>query len=261
MAARTIQKELRKLDQGHVPKLTVRQHLETKPFQKSPEVQSEKLQELKELVSTTFSNDAVADELALRIEGLATALVADMSTTGQNIPVRGQLNQWFMQKAFRLYLKGCSRPAVARQLGVSEQTHYVWLKEGQKYLEKYEKDPDLEVTAHQLNAMIYYEGVVTAEGVNANELTMMIHEAAKDDWRAAAHILARRYAKEWGAGVEKISVEVSGEVEVKHTGVLAVSPVAASIEDWQGRNHEVIDVEVSEFPDLTRRLQMQEEND
>ena len=210
------------------------------------------------MIASTFSNDAVADEMAQHIGGLATARIADLSTMGQDVPVDGLLTPWFMRKAFRLILKGCSRVAVARQLGVDSNTHRGWLKLGQKMLEKYSKDSDLEVTEHQLNCMTYYEGMLTAEGINSNELTIMIHEAAKDDWRAAAHLLARRHPDEWGSGREKVSIEVSGEVEVKHTGILAVAPVAQSIEEWRAGHEHIIDVDVEKLPDLTAELQRQE---
>jgi hypothetical protein len=259
MSATAIAKELAKPGPGNnVPKLTVRQHLEKQIFSDPPEAQTENLNALKEMVALTFSNDLVADEMSLRIEGLATARIAEMSTIGQDIPVEGLLTQWFMQKSFRLILKGCSRIAVARQLGVDTNTHREWLKNGQKLLEKYVKDPDMEVTEHQLNCMTYYEGMVTAEGINSNELTVMIHEAAKDDWRAAAHLLARRHPEEWGANREKVSIEVSGEIEVKHTGILAVAPVAASIEEWRAGHQNIIDVEVEKLPDLTEELKRQE---
>tara|TARA_R110002167_G_scaffold68399_3_gene193010 strand:- start:2891 stop:3673 length:783 start_codon:yes stop_codon:yes gene_type:complete len=259
MSAKAIQKELQALSED-ASKLTVREHLETQMFDGPSEMQTEKLQDLKELVADTFSNDAVADEMALRIEGLATARIAEMSTTGQDIPVSGLLTQWLMQKSFRLVLKGCSRIAIARQLGVPEATHRIWLTEGHKLLEKYHKNPDMEVTRHQLNTMTYYEGMVTAEGINSNELTCMIFEAAKDDWRAAAHLLSRRYPQDWGSGREKISVEISGEVEVKHTGILAVAPVAANLEEWRADTANIIDVNVKKLPDLTAELKKQEED-
>jgi hypothetical protein len=259
MSATTIQRELAKPGSGrNVPKLTVRQHLEKQIFSKPPDVQTDNLNDLQEMIASTFSNDAVADEMAQRIGGLATARIADLSTMGQDVPVDGLLTPWFMRKAFRLILKGCSRVAVARQLGVDSNTHRGWLKIGQKMLEKYSKDSDLEVTEHQLNCMTYYEGMLTAEGINSNELTIMIHEAAKDDWRAAAHLLARRHPDEWGSGREKVSIEVSGEVEVKHTGILAVAPVAQSIEEWRAGHEHIIDVDVEKLPDLTAELQRQE---
>lgn len=259
MATTAIQRELVK-DKEQGNKLSVRKHLETQAFVEPPETRTENLHALKEMVADTFVNDSVADEMALRIEGLATTRIAELSTTGQDIPVNGLLTQWFMQKSFRLILKGCSRIAIARQLGVEENTHRNWLKQGQKLLEKYVQNPDMEITSHQLNTMIYYEGVVTAEGMNANELTCLIHEAAKDDWRAAAHILARRHPEDWGSNREKVSVEISGEVEVKHTGILAVAPVAASIEEWRAGNAEIIDVEVEKLPDLTDELKKQAED-
>jgi hypothetical protein len=240
--------------------MTVRQHLQSQVFDEPPTMRTERLHELREMIADTFVNDSVADEMALRIEGLATARIAERTTTGQDIPVQGLLCQWFMQKAFRLYLKGCSRIAVARQLGVPEETHRNWLKEGQKLLEKYDKNPDLEVTRHQLNTMTYYEGTVTAEGMNANELVSMIHVAAKDDWRAASFLLGRRHPEDWGANREKMSIQVSGEVEVKHTGVLAVAPVAASIEQIIQNNQEIIDVDIESLPDLTEELKRQEED-
>lgn len=259
MSATSIKRELaREREASH--KLTVREHLEREIFEEPSKMQTENLQELKEMVAKTFENDSVADEMALRIEGLATARIAEMSTLGQNIPVTGQLNQWFMQKAFRLVLKGCSRTAIARQLGASEKTHHQWLKQGQELLEKYHNNPDLEVTKHQLNTMTYYEGLVTAEGMNANELTSIIHEAAQNDWRAAAHILARRHPEDWGSNREKVAIEVSGEVEVKHTGILAVAPVSASLEEWRKDTAEIIDVEVESLPDLTDELKEQEAN-
>lgn len=261
MSATAIAKELAKPGPGrNVPKRTVRQHLEKKVFSQPSEVQTENLHALRDMFSNTFSNDEAADELSLRIEGLATARIAELATTGQDIPVDGQLNQWFMQKAFRLILKGCSRVAVARQLGVDAAIQRNWLKLGQKFLEKYSKNPDLEVTEHQLRCMTYYEGLVTAESINSNELTCFIHEAAKDDWRAAAHLLARRHPDEWGSGREKVSIEVSGEVEVKHTGILAVAPVAVNIEEWRASTAEVIDVEVEKLPDLTEELKRQGED-
>jgi hypothetical protein len=259
MSVRGLKQELAKTKKDE-KKLTVREHLKDTAFSEPPEQRTENLQHLKEMVADTFINDSVADEMALRIEGLATARIAELATTGQDIPVNGVLTQWFMQKAFRLYLKGCSRVAVARQLGVHEGTHRTWLKQGQGLLDKYVNNPDLEVTEHQLLLMTYYEGVVTAEGVNANELTSMIHEAAKDDWRAAAHLLARRHPEDWGSGREKISIEVSGEVEVKHTGILAVAPVATSIEEWRADTANIVDVEVEKLPDLTEELKAQEQD-
>lgn len=261
MSATAIAQELARPGPGlNVPTLTVRQHLEKQIFSEPSEVQTDNLNALRDMVADTFSNDAFADEMSQRIEGLATARIADLTTTGQDIPVDGLLSPWFMQKSFRLILKGCSRVAVARQLGVDSGTHRVWLKNGQKLLEKYVKDPDMLVTAHQLNCMIYYEGMLTAESINSNELTVMIHEAAKDDWRAAAHLLARRHPEEWGSGREKVSVEISGQVEVKHTGILAVAPVATSIEEWRAGQHEIIDVEVDKLPDLTAELKRQGED-
>lgn len=261
MSAQTIQRELAKLGPGEAEKLTVREHLETRIFEEPPQTDSAKLEELQELVQETFSNDNVADQMSARLHGLATARIAERATIGQDIPVNGQLNQWMMEKAFRLLLKGCSRIGVARQLGISEGTHKSWLTQGQKLLTKYEKDPELQVTKHQLNMMTYYEGVVTAEGVNSNDLTLLIHEAAKDDWRAAAHLLARRHPQDWGSNREKVSVEVSGEVEVKHTGVLAVAPVAKNLEEWEQSTANIVDVDVKAIPDLTEELEKQEADD
>ncbi len=259
MSAATIQRELKR-QKAKSPKLSVREHLQTEIFEKPAETQTANLHALKEMVADTFENDSVADEMALRIEGLATARIAELVTTGQDIPVNGLLTQWFMQKSFRLLLKGCSRVAVARQLGVEEGTHNNWLKLGHRLLEQYVKNPDMEVTRHQLNMMVYYEGVVTAEGVNANELTSMIHEAAKEDWRAAAHILSRRHPQDWGSNREKVSIEVTGEVEVKHTGVLAVAPVALTTDAWREDTANILDVDVEKLPDLTEELKEQEAN-
>jgi len=260
MSARALQRELAKRPTGSAPMLTVRQHLEKQLFKEPSKAVTENFQELQEMIAKTFENDPVADELAQRIEGLATARVADLTVTSHQIPVEGKLNSWFMKKAFRLTLKGCSRSAVARQLGVDASTHSNWLKLGHKTLQKYIKDPDIEVTEHQLNCMIYYEGITTAEGINANELTGMIYDAAKDDWRAAAHLLARRHPEEWGSGREKMQVEVSGQVEVKHSGILAVAPVATNFEEWKTRVLETVDVEIEALPDLTEEMKRQEED-
>ena len=256
MSAATIKQELQKLDEMN-SKMTVREHLATQVFEEAPTAQTENMEALREMVQDTFSNDAVADEMALRVEGLATARIAQLATQGQDVPVNGMLTQWFMQKAFRLYLKSCSRVAVARQLGVNTGTHRQWIKDGQKLLEQYFKNPDMQVTRHQLNLMTYYEGMLTAESMNANQLTGLIHEAAQDDWRAAAHLLSRRHPEDWGANREKVSIEVSGEVEVKHTGILAVAPVVANIEEWRAENEDVIDVDVAKLPDLTEELEKQ----
>ena len=221
-----------KRSQGYTA--TVAEHMGELTVRESRKEKTEKLENLEAAISDVFGQDGT--ELAGRIRDVARARISEGSTRAGEIgnDVR-RLNERFMSRAITLILKGTSRKGVARQLGVHPKYHDKWLNEGKNLLLAYDSDPEMQVSNYEVLKMQYYESVVTAEGLNETELLTYINEAATEDWRAATWLMARRYPKDWGAGREKMEIKHTGEVEVKHNGVLAVAPVAASIEEWQKR--------------------------
>ena len=226
------------------------------------EVQEAKLQGLKDLergITDLFEQGH--EDLAELITELAQNRIIQRSTIGQNVGFEtNKLNEETLQHGVRLALRGVSRSAIAASIGISVATHSKWLKSGQEFLEKFSANPQLRITRHQLLTMQYYEAIIVAESCNEQDLLKMVHHAAKEDWRAATWLLARRYPKEWGSGREKMDIQISGEVEVKHSGVLAVAEVSNNIEDWQASKANIIDVDPAKLPNMTPENEDEDED-
>jgi len=112
------------------------------------------------------------------------------------MPRKLKLTEEFIKKAVKYLEAGNYQTHVAQALGVSHETWFRWLREGQQEGKgiKYE----------------FYEAVKKAEARAAIRNVAIIQRAAQDNWQAAAWWLERKFPEEWGRK-DKYNVDVGGE--------------------------------------------------
>jgi len=98
---------------------------------------------------------------------------------------KSKLTKELIEKAAVLIEMGNYQKHVAQALGVSEETWYRWLREGERAKNGLKRQ--------------FYESIKKAEGRAIARHVSLIHQAAQNgNWQAAAWLLERRYPQEWG---------------------------------------------------------------
>lgn len=84
---------------------------------------------------------------------------------------------------------------VAMSEGITERTYYLWLERGAKAEKLWEmgrKVPEEEVLFFQ-----FFQSIRQAEAESQVLLTSMVFSQAKDDWKAAMELMARKWPEQW----------------------------------------------------------------
>jgi hypothetical protein len=101
--------------------------------------------------------------------------------------------------------------------------------QGQQWLNRAMRSWDLEDPGEDdLLYIDFATEILRAMGKFEEEQVEELLRDAEGDWRARAWLLERRYGKEWAQRTAaKVEVEVSGEVDVQHSGQVEVTA-----KDW-----------------------------
>ena len=97
---------------------------------------------------------------------------------------------------------GCTINNAARSAGIEPNTYYLWKKKAQDGIKPYS---------------IFWFKIDRAIAEGEAILSGRIFDASKDDWRAAAHILERRYREGWGKQEQKIENHTHNNTVVQLT--------------------------------------------
>lgn len=214
------------------------------------QVLSERLQELSEDLESLLDGDEPDPLTQLIFEMADTAVKAkdlDVYAKGEkgDMPLRAnhKLTDQRIKAMAALVLEGHHRVRACELYGIPYQTYRHYLRNARNAMKKLKADETYEFTEYETQCLKFREALRKAEQLSEIKLIKQVQAGSSDDWRAAAHLLGRRFPERWGKDREATKVDVSGTINVQNTGVLAVAPVAGSIEEWQQSAHtqEVID--------------------
>lgn len=105
----------------------------------------------------------------------------------------------------------------AAYAGISKDTLYAWLKRGQREKEKKEKDPSYEIPKYERQFVRFSDAVEKALAEAEMRDVMIIYEASKEQWQAAAWRLERKFPDRWG---RKLSVEGKQELIIPRVEIV-----------------------------------------
>ena len=88
--------------------------------------------------------------------------------------------------------RGLPYHLAAAAAGISEDTFYAWQR------------GEFPASADEALKVQFSESLTRAKGEAANHLTRRIYDASREDWRAAAWILERRFPKDYGKDAEAL---------------------------------------------------------
>lgn len=97
----------------------------------------------------------------------------------------------------------------AAYAGINKDTLYDWLKRGQREKEKKAKDPNYQIPKYERKFVAFSDAVEKALAEAEMRDVMIIYEAAKEQWQAAAWRLERKFPDRWG---RKLNVEGKQEL-------------------------------------------------
>lgn len=101
------------------------------------------------------------------------------------MPRQLKLTEELIEQAVKLIEAGNYQKHVAQALGVSEETWYRWMREGEQRKSALKRK--------------FYEEIKKAEARAVARNVALIQKAAQDgNWQAAAWWLERKYPDEWG---------------------------------------------------------------
>ena len=103
---------------------------------------------------------------------------------------------------------GCYAKAVADAVGIHRATYYRWLKRGKRALKLAEEGK--KITKDEKIYRDFCGAVRQADAEGEVTLTAFVFNQAKDDWRAAMELLARKWPEEWA---RKEYVDFKGTVD------------------------------------------------
>ncbi len=110
---------------------------------------------------------------------------------GRKLKLTPELTESFAKK-----LKvGAFAKYVAMSEGITERTYYSWLERGkraEKLHELRKKVPESERLFFQ-----FFQSIRQSEGEAQVVLTAMVFSQAKEDWRAALELMARKWPEQW----------------------------------------------------------------
>ena len=88
--------------------------------------------------------------------------------------------------------RGLPYHLAAAAAGISEDTFYAWQR------------GEFPASADDALKVQFSEGLTRAKGEAANHLTRRVYDASREDWRAAAWMLERRFPRDFGKDGEMI---------------------------------------------------------
>lgn len=95
----------------------------------------------------------------------------------------------------------------AAYAGINKSTLYDWLKRGGRELQRLAQNPRAKIKKSEAPFVEFSNAVEQAQAFAESRDVVLIANAAKTDWRAAAWRLERKFPKKWG---RQERVEVSG---------------------------------------------------
>jgi len=105
----------------------------------------------------------------------------------------------------------------AAYAGISKDTLYAWLKRGQREKEKKAKDPNYQIPKYERKFVAFSDAVEKALAEAEMRDVMIIYEASKEQWQAAAWRLERKFPDRWG---RKLSVEGKQELIIPRVEIV-----------------------------------------
>lgn len=219
--------------------------------QETKSVVSERLQELSNELQDLLNGEA-PNPLAELIFNLATVSVEEKDlevfangkdSSGKPVICKSRLTEDIIRGVANLILEGHGKMEANKVYGISQDLYKRYLFVCREAMKKFKADESYEFSPLERLCLTWREAMKNAERLSEVTLLKKVQAGAEEDWRAAAHLLGRRFPDRWGKGREQSQVNVSGHIQVQNTGVLAVAPVAGNIEDWQRQQttQEVID--------------------
>lgn len=106
----------------------------------------------------------------------------------------------------------------AAYAGVNKTTLYDWLKRGARERERVEKNPSAKIKKSEAPFVEFSNAVEKALADAEVRDVLIIANAAKENWQAAAWRLERKFPERWGRK-DKVQADVnhSGNMQVKQT--------------------------------------------
>ena len=126
------------------------------------------------------------------------------SKIGRKIKLTPQLIEEFAKKL----TIGAYAKYVAMSEGITERTYYLWLERGaraEKLWEINKKIPESELLFFQ-----FFQSVRQSEATAQVTLTAMVFSQAKEDWKAAMELMARKWPEQWA---KKEYVDFKGTID------------------------------------------------
>ena len=198
---------------------------------------------------TEIIDDGPNEFAALLVE-LAALRVEERRTLKIEPERKRKLTVELIQRVAGLVAMGCSQQGAAESCGVPSGTHHRWLDVAKKAERAIDEKSDCDVTDWQRHCLIYRDSLRQAALMCEGNLIRTVQRQAQDDWRAATFLLARRFPKRWGSHRERGTVEVNANVNANVAGVLAVAPVAGTVDDWEESETSPASIDIDEIPKL-----------
>ena len=147
-------------------------------------------------------------------------------------PMNGVLTQELCSKIVDAVLAGNTVAAALQLNGLKPNHMPKWKAQSEKLLQQMEKDEDFVPDPNEELVLVLVASLAQASAIKENQWVSTIANASLMDWRAAKFLLEKHNPKRWGPSRDKVTVDVKGTVDVKHTGVMVVGHVAQNQADW-----------------------------
>lgn len=99
----------------------------------------------------------------------------------------------------------------AAYAGINKDTLYNWLRRGQREKEKKAKDEAYEIPRYERQFVRFSDAVEKALAEAEMRDVMVIYEAAKEQWQAAAWRLERKFPDRWG---KRLNIDAKQEISL-----------------------------------------------
>ncbi len=97
--------------------------------------------------------------------------------------------------------------------GINKSTLYDWLKRGEREKQRVAQNPRYKIRKSEKPYVEFSNAVEKALAEAEARGVMLISNAAKTQWQAAAWMLERKFPDRWGR--KRLDIEHSGEIGVK----------------------------------------------
>ena len=124
-----------------------------------------------------------------------------------------KINEERAEKIIRAIRAGNYIETAAALAGINKSTLYAWLKRGAAEMERLESDPKAKPKKSELPFLDFSNAVDMALAEAENRDIEAINAATKEDWRAAAGRLERKFPDRWGRK-DRLQAEVENKGEV-----------------------------------------------